>query len=43
MWPHSPPRIHFTPRRFASWYILALIFFIISFEVNMPKLPPSEA
>ena len=19
MWPHSPPRIHFTPRRWASW------------------------
>ena len=42
MWPHSPPRIHFTPRRLDSAYILALSRFIISFDVKSPKLPPSE-
>src|SRR5271169_3225814 len=43
MCPHSPPSIHFTPRRLASAYILELSRFAISFEVKKPKFPPSEA
>jgi hypothetical protein len=43
MWPHSPPRIHLTPRRLASMYIFELSRFMVSWEVKKPKLPPSEA
>ena len=43
MWPHSPPIMYFTPSLLASAYILAFRRFIISWEVNMPKFPPSEA
>jgi hypothetical protein len=43
MWPHSPPRIHLTPSRLASAYILAFRRFMVSWEVKKPKLPPSEA
>jgi hypothetical protein len=43
MWPHSPPRIHLTPRRSASAYILALSFLAMLKVVKEPKLPPSEA
>ena len=43
MWPHSPPSIHFTPRRFASAYIFAFRRLAMSLAVKKPKLPPSDA